>query len=142
MNTYSNVYYEHLTKIMFNYQIFSVCFMFLALIGSYLSIVAYAFSFLLVFAIIVFTVGLIFVAHPSFLQDWFGGGSYLMTFAEKVVAIFPYFFYVSLGLGIISLVLICLQKNKVSKSRIVTSSVLLGLTVILGIIGICLGGVR
>lgn len=139
--TYSKIYSNHLRKILFNLSIFGVTLLCLILLGSVLSAVFYAIAVVIAFAVIVVSFGSIFVAYPEFISNLLNFGDTLPVVIQKAFGIFPYVFAVSMVLSIVSLVVICFDKQNRSVGKIVSASIVTGLCLILGLI-FFIGGIK
>lgn len=131
--TYARIYSNHFGKIMSNLSIFGVVLMALILLSSVVFIFFYMFSLFLAFSIIVATFGTIFIAYPNFIQKMVGmnGSANVITLA--CYKAFPYIFGVTLATAIVSLVFLCIDKERRSVPRIVFSGVVIGLTIVIGL---------
>ena len=132
--TYSDMYLTRFGKIMSNYSIAGLCVMAAIIFSTIFSGLYYVLGIFFAFAVIIFTVGTIFITVPDFFSRVAGGGEALVTLSAKAFQIFPYALGVTFVTSIISLVLLCLQKEKRSVPRIVASSIILALTIIGGIV--------
>lgn len=137
--TYENMYFTRFGKIMFNYSIAGLCLMAAIIFCTIFSALYYVLGAFFAFIVIIFTVGTIFITVPDFFSRVMGGGEALVMLTTKAFQIFPYVLGVTFVTSIISLILLCLQKEKRSVPRIVTSSIILGLTIIGGIFYLCGG---
>lgn len=132
--TYSDMYLTRFGKIMSNYSIAGLCVMAAIIFSTIFTGLYYVLGIFFAFAVIIFTVGTIFITVPDFFSRVAGGGEALVMLSAKAFQIFPYALGVTFVTSIISLVLLCLQKEKRSVPRIVASSIILALTIIGGIV--------
>lgn len=140
-NKYGKIYASHLGTILSNYSILGSIFMLLVVLGSFLSGLYFLLAFVFAFVLVAITFGLIFVSNPEIITNLFKTGDNLTQILNICAKAFPYVFGITLGASIISLILLCLNKEKRSTKRIVFSSIILGLVLILGLI-FFLGGVK
>lgn len=137
--TYASIYSGHFGKIMSNLSIFGVALMAMILLSSVVYIFFFMFSLFLAFAIIVATFGTIFIAYPDFIQKMVNMNGSANAITLACYKAFPYIFGVTLITAIVSLVFLCIDKERRSVPRIVFSSVIIGLIIIIGLIYL-LGG--
>ena len=137
---YASIYTAHFGKIASNLTILGLSLMIAILLGTIISMMFSVLMFFLAIAIILATLGLIFLSKPHFLRDWFSNTDGTLAFAGECWKVFPYIWAVTLTMSIVSLVTLCLQKEERTTGRIVFSSVMIGLSVILGIIYLVSGG--
>ena len=131
---YLNIYTLHFGKILSNYSILGICFMSLIMLSTVLTALYYVFSFVIVVSTIIFTVGTIFVIKPNFIGDMFAGGDTMVNITKALNKAFPYVLGFTLAFAITALVLLCVQKEKKSTAKIVVSSVIIGLAVVLSLV--------
>lgn len=131
---YLDIYASHFGKIMSNYAIVGLSAMLLILVGTIvsamISVLCVMFGILLIFA----TLGLVLVTNKNFISEMFNSGSHLLEITTSLYKFFPYLFGITLGASIISLIVLCLQKDQRSTGRIVASSIILALTVVAGFV--------
>ena len=104
------------------------------MLSTVLTALYYVFSFVIVVSTIIFTVGTIFVIKPNFIGDMFAGGDTMVNITKALNKAFPYVLGFTLAFAITALVLLCVQKEKKSTARIVVSSVIIGLAVVLSLV--------
>ncbi len=139
--TYASIYADHFGKITSNLSIFGVSLMAIILLGSIISILFYVFSLFLAFIIIITTMGTIFISYPNFIHDMVNVNGALPKISMACLNAFPYIFGVTLAMSIISLVFLCIDKDRRSVPRIVFSCIILGLVVVFGVLFL-LGGFK
>ena len=137
---YASIYTAHFGKIASNMTILGLSLMIAILLGTILSMMFSVLMFFLAIAIIVATLGLIFLSKPNFLKNWLSNTDGTLAFAGECWKAFPYIWAVTLAMSIVSLVTLCLQKEERTTGRIVFSSIMIGLSVVLGIIYLVSGG--
>lgn len=138
---YASVYANHLGKILSNYSIVGLSLMILVVLSSFLSALYFILAFIISFIVVVVTFGLIFVSNPEFISNLFGKSEDIERILKIFANAFPYLFGITVATSLVSLILLCLNKEKRSTSKIVFSSLVLALTLIFGIIFL-LGGVK
>ena len=138
-NNYANIYTAHFGKIASNLTIFGICLMIAILLGTILSMMFSVLMFFLSFILIISTLGLIILTNPGILKDWFSNSS-MLAFAGECLKAFPYIWGATFAMSIISLITLCAQKAERTTGRIVFSSIMVGLSIILGIIYLVSGG--
>lgn len=131
---YAGIYINHLRTILANYSIIGLSFLIFVAFGTILASLYYFMAFLLAFIIIVCTLGLIFLKSPETISGLFGVGDNITLILEICSKAFPYVFGITLASSVTSLVLLCVNKEKRSTSRIVFASIIIGLTLIFGLI--------
>ena len=139
---YASIYTAHFGKIASNVTIFGLSIMIAILLGTILSMMFSVLMIFLAFIIVITSLGIIFLAQPNFFDNLFSGTDVAIAFAGKCLQAFPYIWAVTFAMSITSLVTLCLQKEERSTGRIVFSSIMVGLSVILGIIYLVSGGAK
>ncbi len=137
--SYATIYSNHFGKIMSNLSIFGVVLMAIILLGSVLAFSFYAFALFLAFALVIFSLGLVFAMSPNLIHDMISFNDSIPKITAVCFKAFPYIFGVTVMASILSLVFLCIEKHNRSTSRIVFASVVLGLTLILGLIFLVVG---
>lgn len=136
VKNYQSIYCNHFGKIMFNYTILGLSIMVVILLGTILSAMYFIISFFLGLLIIIASLGTIFVISPNYISNLLQGGESFIGFITSLYVAFPYIFGITCAASLVSLILECVQKNGRSKGRIITSSIIFALTLIVGIVGI------
>lgn len=131
---YASIYTKHLGTILSNYSIIGFSFILLVIFGTFLSGLYTLLAFIFSFIIVVVTFGLIFVSNPELLSKLFSASDDFAFILKLCAKAFPYVFGITLASSIIALILLCINKEKRSVSRIVFASIITGLTLILGLI--------
>ena len=131
--TYANIYCGHLGKIMSNYSIVGVSIMLAILLGTLIS------AFCIVFIVVILSIGMVFIASPNFIPNLLNSGDGIMTFITSCYVAYPYLFGITIATSVTSLVLLCLQKDKKPIGRIVLTSIIIAITLALGIVYFCGG---
>lgn len=137
---YASIYTAHFGKIASNMTILGLSLMIAILLGAILSMMFSVIMFFLSMLVVLATLGLIFIVRPHFIKDWFSSTDSTLVIAGECWKAFPYIWAVTLAMSIVSLVTLCLQKEERSTGRIVFSSIMIGLSVVLGIIYLVSGG--
>ena len=138
-NNYANIYTAHFGKIASNLTIFGICLMIAILLGTVLSMMFSVLMFFLSFLLIVSTLGLVLLSNPGIVKDWFSNSG-MLAFAGECLKAFPYIWGATFAVSVISLITLCLQKAERTTGRIVFSSIMVGLSIILGIVYLVSGG--
>lgn len=115
-----------LGKITFNLQFLAVAVM-AASVLSFLSVVVYA---AIVMVAVIFTLGLIFVAYPSFADGLSGGGEALTCIFNMLAASWTYTAPTALALAATSIICLCFDYREKHIARITVSAVIAALSVI------------
>lgn len=136
---YTNIYCEHFCKIMSNYSIVGASIMLAILLGTLVSALWYVLAFCIVVFIVIFSVGLVFVASPNLIPNLLNSGDGMMSFVTSCYVAYPYLFGITLATSITSLVLLCVQKGQKPVGKIVLISVIIAITLALGIVYFCGG---
>ena len=131
---YVNIYVSHLGKIMSNYSLLGVCLMLIILLATALSAFYYCLAFIIAFLAVIFTLGIVLYSNPEFIPSLFNAGDNMVAITTKACGAFPYLFGITFATSLVSLILLCTQKENKSVTRIVFSSIILALTVIFGLI--------
>ena len=126
----------HLGKILFNMQFIAVAIM----AASVLSFIIPAIYYLLLISIAMLSLFTLF-ANPSFVSLW-SGGEALSQIATVLVESWQYTVPIVAVLSIASIICLCFDKNKKHTARIVVSSILCALAVIVLLIKLVNSGVN
>ena len=94
------------------------------------SFVALAFVFIIGFAIIIFSVGTIFVVYPNYFQTLMSAGTVTGQIADFFMNTFYIFASICILTSILSLVLLILDKRKKHVARIVISSIIIAVVLV------------
>ncbi|MDE7163514.1 MAG: hypothetical protein K2O44_05500 [Clostridia bacterium] len=119
-----------LGKIAFNLQFIAVALM-AASVLSFLSIVVYA---AIVMVAVICTLGLIFVAYPSFADGLTGSGEALTSIFNMLAASWTYTAPTALALAGVSIICLCFDYREKHVARISISAVIAAIAVIVLII--------
>lgn len=138
---YSNIYLAHFTKILSNYSILGTVLMLLILLGTVFFALYYIFAFVASVLLIVCTLGLVFISNPKIFGDIFNASVGMEKLLRYSHSAFPYIFGITMVVSIISLILLCVQKENRSVPRIVFSSCIIAISLIVGLIYL-LGGLN
>lgn len=131
---YAGIYTNHLRTILSNYSIIGLSFLIFVVFGTILTGVYYVIAFFIAFIIIVCTFGLIFLKNPEIISSLLGAGDNITLILEICSKAFPYVFGITLVSSVTSLILLCINKEKRSTSKIVFASIITGLSLIFGLI--------
>lgn len=137
--TYANIYCGHFAKIMSNYSIVGVSIMIAILLGTLVSALWYALAFCIVFIVVIFSIGMVFIASPNFIPNLLNSGDGMMTFITSCYVAYPYLFGITIATSVTSLVFLCVKKDKKPIGRIVLTSIIIAITLALGIVYFCGG---
>ena len=133
-NNYNNLYKLHFGKIMSNYSIVGLSFIILILLGSLISTVYFLFAAFLAIIIIIASCGTIFVISPTFLPGLFSGGEMFLDIMANCIKAVPYVVIVNIVSSILGLIFICISKQPKTKGRIIFTSIILAINIIIGIV--------
>ena len=133
-NRYAPIYLNHLGKIFFNYSILGFCAVLLIIVAPLLSVLYVIFPLTLAILIIVSTCGLIFLSNSDFISNLLHAGSHLEGIVSACNAAFPYVFGVTCAVSFAALLMFSLQKQEKQVGKITASSIILGLTIIAGMV--------
>lgn len=139
---YNSLYQLHFGKIMFNYSVVGLVLMTLIWLGSMLSALYFVLAVFIAFFSIICTCGLVFLTSPGFISGLFNNGEKLITVITKMYIAFPYIFGITIGASVLSIIFLSIQKEKRSVVKIVVSSIILGLSLIVGLVFLLSGGVN
>ena len=109
------------------------------LLGTLISALWYVLAFFIVFIVVIFSIGTIFIYSPGFVSSLLNSGDGMMTFITSCYIAYPYLFGITIATSVTSLVLLCLQKDKKPIGRIVLTSIIIAITLALGIVYFCGG---
>ena len=131
----ANMYMSRTGKILSNLTFLCILWFVLSFITPIVSMVFYAVVFCLVIASVVFTLGSVFLFNPGFVPSLFelmkNGGEKLVEVTEFMYKANPYVIGACAGLSLLSILLLSLNKHDKSVWRIVFSSILLAVSVII-----------
>lgn len=133
-NNYNNLYKLHFGKIMSNYSIVGLSFIILILLGSLISALYMVFAAFLAIIIIIASGGLIFIVNPTFLPGLFSGGEIFLNIMANCIKAVPYVIVVNIVSSILGLIFICFSKQPKTKGRIIFTSIILAISIIIGIV--------
>lgn len=137
---YTNIYMLHLGKILSNYTIVGTSLLLLVMFAALLPVAYYVLAFLIAVCSIVFTLGMVFLANPQFLQSLFGGGEVVAVVSQYSVKAAPYLMGITIAAAVASVVLLLCQKEEKSTGRVVGSIVCAVFAIIFGVVTMIGGG--
>lgn len=123
----AKTYCGHFGKIFSNLSIFLLVLSGLSMVSVLLPLAYYAIAFVIMIAVIVFTLGFIFLEKPDFIQNLFVGQDIFLKIVEISHVVLPYTIVASLATALVSIILLALDKTQNHSGRIITSSIMLGL---------------
>lgn len=124
----------HFGKILFNLQFVAVAIM-LASVLSFLIVALYYFFLL---AVTLLTLGGIYAIYPEF-ASWWSGGETLNNIAVTLSSGWTYIVPIAIAVSAISVVMLSLDRTNKQTARIVISSVICALSVIILLVKLCTG---
>ncbi len=128
---------NRLGTIISNLSLVATCLLPLCIFSVFIPI----FYYIMLFMMVIFTLGLVFLTIPNF-GSWFTFGGSMMEVISKVTGhALPVLIALSLGGAIVSMVLLLLDKNNRQWGRI-GISIALCVIVLIVLIGIVVGGLK
>lgn len=125
----------HLGKILFNLQFIALAVM----LASVLSFIGIAVYYIMLVAISLLTVFTIYAIYPNFVNAWTGGEK-LANIAVKLAQSWTYTIPIVICLAALSIGLLCFDKNEKHIARIVVSSIIIVIALILLILQLTASG--
>lgn len=131
----SQMYISHTGIILSNLSIVAFCVSLAALFAGFFTALFTTFYIILWFVILIFSVGTVFVIIPNYFSYLTKSSEFLNNFRFDVfINIVKYALPVFIATSILSIVLLSLDKHRNHKGRIIFSSVVLGLLVVMFLI--------
>lgn len=109
----------HFGKILFNLQFIVLAVM----IASVLSFIIPAIYYVILFAIMLFTLFTVFLWYPEF-SSWLSGGETMMRIAEDLAASWKYTVPIAAALAVAVIVCLCFDRQRKQTVRIVISALI------------------